>query len=34
MRDFGTDSIPTGYKLMQRVLHSEKGSTLDSIDQT
>jgi hypothetical protein len=30
----GTDSIPTGYKLMQRVLHSEEGSRLGSIEQT
>jgi len=27
-RDFGTDSIPTGYKLMRRVPHSEEGLRL------
>ena len=32
-RDFGTDSIPTGYKLMRRVPHSEEGSALDQLNK-
>jgi hypothetical protein len=31
MRDLGTDSIPTGYKSMRRVPHSEEGSALDQL---
>jgi hypothetical protein len=30
-RDLGTDSIPTGYKSMRRVPHSEEGSALDQL---
>ena len=32
MRDLGTGFVPTGYKVMWRVPHSERGSALEKIN--